>query len=283
MSVSINSPQLYHKVARIFGYWLRGFKGVDRILRMIHHPNKRKKKYIKTIVQGIPAGPFYNIETRWFTEWTTYFYGSQDKNIHNWIIKNCKKNWVSMDIGMNYGYFTCLLAKFTHSVHGFEPIDWIFKRAQENIKLNCYKNAYLYNLALSHKLGSVLINLPSLDDCNWGTSSIVHSSTSNNSILIPTQTLDEFIKIQNIKRLDFIKLDVEGAENLVLMGAKESLVRFNPIIIFEKNNESFSETFQFLFSLGYRFETLNGIQISSCNDSLMKLPDDILAIHQSRL
>jgi hypothetical protein len=51
-------------------------------------------------------------------------------------------------------------------------------------------------------------------------------------------TLDEVAAQQQLTRLDFIKLDVEGAEELVLRGAKLAIERWRPIVLFEVNSEA---------------------------------------------
>lgn len=274
MPSSVLSPRLHHKFARFLGLHFRGLKGIDFLLRSLHHPDKRTENYVRTIVSGVPEGALYEIETRWYTEWTTYFYGSQDAKIHQWIKDNAQRDWVTMDIGMNYGYFTCLLAKLCKSTYGFEPVEWLAERARSNLDLNKFDNAVVKNLALSDRRGTIELNLPSEDDSNWGTSSIVHKSSSSNSISVETTTLDEVCDLERISRLDFIKLDVEGAEHLVLKGGQRTLENFRPTIIFENNPESFGEIELQLQSLGYSLLNLNGIPVSSCRE----MPHDILAL-----
>ena len=55
----------------------------------------------------------------------------------------------------------------------------------------------------------------------------------------------------------FIKIDVEGAEHLVLACARETLARFRPAIIFENNAESSEKAASLLHSLGYDLSDLS--------------------------
>ena len=48
-------------------------------------------------------------------------------------------------------------------------------------------------------------------------------------------SIDNFVKKKNIKKIDFIKIDVEGHEYNVLQGAIKTINKFRPIIIFEFN------------------------------------------------
>jgi hypothetical protein len=56
---------------------------------------------------------------------------------------------------------------------------------------------------------------------------------STNRIVCNVDTLDNFIKSNSITRIDFVKIDVEGHELQVLMGAKESIGQFRPIMFVE--------------------------------------------------
>jgi FkbM family methyltransferase len=227
-------------------------KGIDRLLRALHHPDHRQADFFRTIAAAYPEGPKYHLESRWFTEWTTWFYGSQDRAIHRWIVKNARPDWVAFDIGMNFGYFTCLLASLCKDLHGFEPVGWLAGRARANVELNGFSNVTINELALSDHTGTAKLNLPDPTDSNWGTSSLVHRSSSPTAILeVPLDTLDIYCAARGITRLDFMKVDVEGAEHLVFRGAEKTLERLRPLIIFECNAESVAEAYALLEKLGY--------------------------------
>jgi hypothetical protein len=145
----ITDPGLLAHFGRWIGTRFRGVKGVDRLLRSLHHPDRRQAEFFRTVASAYPEGPKYHLESRWFTEWTTWFYGSQDRAIHRWIVKNARPDWVTFDIGMNFGYFTCLLASMCKDVHGFEPVGWLAARARANVELNAFQNVTINELALS--------------------------------------------------------------------------------------------------------------------------------------
>jgi FkbM family methyltransferase len=167
-------------------------------------------------------------------------------------VKNARPDWVAFDIGMNFGYFTCLLASMCKEVHGFEPVGWLAGRARANVELNAFANATINELALSDHAGTAQLNLPAPDHCNWGTSSLVHKSSSQTAVVeVPLETLDNYCAAHGVTRLDFIKVDVEGAEHLVFRGAERTLERLRPTIIFEFNEESGAESYRLLEKLGY--------------------------------
>jgi FkbM family methyltransferase len=282
MSTNINThrqPGLLHLLGRAIGTRWQGTKGVDRFLRTIHDPDHRQHSWMETVVKAWPNGPQYHLSTRWFTEWTTWFYGSQDKAIHSWIALHARPEWVAFDIGMNFGFFACLLAQRCSAVHGFEPVPWLAARARANAELNNFANLSIAEFALSEQPGEALLNLPSEDDCNWGTSSLVHQSSGKVTLKVPLETVDNYVDRQQLNRLDFIKIDVEGAEHLVLKGALITLKRHRPTIIFERNVESSEGAVTLLRSLRYRFHNL---QQESLSDDMKDWPHDVLAVPEDK-
>ena len=269
-------PGFIERSGRWLGTRFRGVKGIDRLLRALHHPDRRHAAFFRTVASAYPEGPKYHLESRWFTEWTTWFYGSQDRLIHHWIVKNARTHWVAFDVGMNFGYYTCLLASRCKEVHGFEPVGWLAKRARANVELNGFKNVTINDLALSDHAGRAQLNLPAETDSNWGTSSLVHKSSSpTDTVEVTLSTLDDYVASHGISRLDFMKVDVEGAEHLVFRGAEKTLERMRPTLIFEHNPESGSEASRLLQKLGYGLFDLNERPMSVHEAPL----HDVLAIY----
>jgi FkbM family methyltransferase len=269
-------PSTLHELARFLGTRFNGTKGVDRILRTLHHPDKRQNSWIKTTKRAYPKGPIFNLESRWFTEWTTLFYGTQDKHIHRWMVDNVAADWIAFDVGANFGYYTCLLAGLCRQVHAFEPVPWLADRMEGNVDLNGFRNVTINRAALSEAEGTVPLNLPDRSDANWGTSSLVHQSGRNHEqIKVPATTLDSYCR-QNNLRVDFIKLDVEGAEHFVLRGGLETLRRWKPRMVIENNRESFDEIRGVLHSLNYEIRSVTGAVLSE-QENATEL-HDIIAI-----
>jgi FkbM family methyltransferase len=271
-----SQPGVLIKLGRIIGTHMQGARGVDLLLRVIHHPDRRSKSCIETVAKAIPSGPKYRLSTRWFTEWTTWFYGSQDRAIHTWISAHMRPEWVAMDIGMNFGFFACLLADRCSAVHGFEPIPWLAERARANARLNGFSNLSVVESALSEKPGEAILHLPSDDDSNWGTSSLMHRSSGQSTLSVRVDTIDNYVAAECLSRLDFLKIDVEGAEHFVLFGAKRAIEQHRPAIIFEKNSESAQSAATWLRSLGYTFFDLRNVAVG---DDVSLWPNDILAVH----
>src|SRR6185503_10255674 len=122
---------------------------------------------------------------------------------------------------------------------------------------NNLTNVVFNELALADTPGELQFNLPREDSCNLGTGSLVHTGQGT-IVTVHAATLDDYCERAQMRRLDFAKIDVEGAEHLVLRGAERALRVFRPAIIFEWNADSFDEVRQILSRHRYRIHDLKG-------------------------
>jgi len=127
-----------------------------------------------------------------------------------------------VDIGANIGYYTLIAAKLVGNsgkVYAFEPEPDNYKLLCKNIEINGYTNIIPVNKAVSNKCG---ITKLFLDQVNSGNPSFSQDNVFEKagSVEVETVTMSEFFQHQKI---DFIKMDVQGAEGLIVDGAGEIL------------------------------------------------------------
>ena len=110
----------------------------------------------------------------------------------------------------------------------FEPSEENFKYLQRTAELN--KNIIPVKKGLSDKTTTQKFFLNTIG--NTGANSLMDKSGDKDfelaSELVETITLDDFVKENNLERVDFIKADIEGFERNMLMGAQETLKNFAP-------------------------------------------------------
>ena len=168
------------------------------------------------------------------------------------------KNSTVLDIGANIGNHSIFFAKMFKKVYAFEPNPVTY----EVLKINCNfisetKNIEPFNFGLSDIDGTLpfLIN-----HSNIGGSAIAkNEETSENIIDVSVKKLDD-LTIMNNTTIALIKLDVEGHELKVLEGAKNTLSKNKPAILFEQHPSDIvngsSDVVMFLQELGYDFFTI---------------------------
>jgi len=194
--------------------------------------------------------------------------------------KILKPENIVFDIGANFGYFTVLFSNIitTGGVHSFEPVPTAFRELKRNVELNNCKNVSLNQLAIGDKVATVKISFAK----RWG--SVLASISNKHDVFVKTYdctmtTLDEYILKHNIRHIDLIKCDVEGAEMLVLKGFQK-LNSFSklPIWLLETQEDTTKkfgylpkDIFIYLEKLGYRFYYATNGKLKSL-DSYEKLP-----------
>ena len=147
-----------------------------------------------------------------------------------------KKEMVVVDIGANIGYYTLKLAKLVGEkgkVYAFEPAPDNFSLLIKNIKVNNYENVFVVPKAVSNKTGKINLYL-----CveHTGDHRIFDSHDGRKSIEIETVALDDFFS--NNERIDFIKMDIQGAEYLALTGMKNLIQGNRKLIIISELSPS---------------------------------------------
>ncbi|MDR3346866.1 MAG: FkbM family methyltransferase [Campylobacteraceae bacterium] len=134
-----------------------------------------------------------------------------------------KSGDVVIDIGAWIGDFSAYAASKGATAYAFEPVQENYQLLSETAELN-NKKIYPIQKGLSSSEGEVLMYV------DGGSSSILAERSSNNAEreTIIITTLDKIVKEFDIKRIDFIKADIEGAERDMLRGAVWTLKHFAP-------------------------------------------------------
>ena len=165
-----------------------------------------------------------------------------------------------VDAGACYGIYTLAASKMVGRqgrVIAFEPASRAFRVLQKNVAMNGLTNVLAYPLALTETTGKArLYHHPKVGCDSLGRD----SSFTETAEEVATESLDNVLQKIQVDRVDVVKMDVQGAEELVLRGAKTILSSKHPIVIFEIYPEgtvplglSPYGAWEFLDSLGYKF------------------------------
>ncbi|WMW80545.1 FkbM family methyltransferase [Undibacterium cyanobacteriorum] len=195
----------------------------------------------------------------------------------NFVRSFLKKGDTFLDIGANIGWFTIVAAQCVGDegvIHAFEPRNTTFKYLEKTIAINgLEQRIFAHHCALGAESGKLRIVWGTQTSNPGGTWLVSRKAVSD---MLPTTThsyqdidvrrLDDFEQIQQVQ---LMKIDVEGAEPLVLKGSTELLRRSRPVILSEINeellrivgNSSSVELIDWMQTMGYDcFElTTNGL------------------------
>lgn len=181
------------------------------------------------------------------------------------FLAHLREGMCVFDVGANIGYYTLLAARAVGSsgrVYAFEPEPHNFALLTRNVAENGFANVQLVNAAVSDRTGVMRLHL---DDANFGAHSLEAGSvrtSSGRSVDVETVFLDRFAD----EALSFgagilVKVDVQGAEALVVAGAQRLLGLPNVTLFLEIWPEALERAqadagrlLAALEDLGFRFE-----------------------------
>ena len=165
-----------------------------------------------------------NLPIRW---WKCYFFKRLDPEMF-WVINNINKCDLAIDVGSNLGFYSYTLGKkFTH-VESFEPLVELSKFLREYNSKKITINDY----ALGNESGEAVITIPFINSNKEPSYAGIGAEKRYGNFekrIIPVKRLDDH-KYQGV---DFIKIDVEGFEQEVLLGAHETILQSKPLLLIE--------------------------------------------------
>jgi FkbM family methyltransferase len=145
------------------------------------------------------------------------FYGEYEALETRVVEETVRPDDVAIDIGANIGYFTLLCARRVGSggrVYSFEPEPDNFDLLTRNVALNKYSNVTLEKKAVSDRAGDARFYLSA---SNPGMHALHPQASPGVEIQVETITLDDYFSARD-RRVDVIKMDIEGAELGALRG-----------------------------------------------------------------
>jgi FkbM family methyltransferase len=181
---------------------------------------------------------------------------------------------VFIDVGANFGVYTLVASKLVGTagrVIAFEPTAESFATLRQNIALNHLVNVRSFQVAVAQEAGKAWLYH------GWdpvGNSLGMDPLCGDQGEEVQTAALDDLLEENDVDRVDVIKIDVEGAEELVLRGAIRSLTKYSPVVIFEFNPGCAARlglspyaARDLLESLGYEFVVLGDCAKSNNSES----------------
>lgn len=208
----------------------------------------------------------------------SFAYGSWEPEVVRSIQKHVKPKSRVLDIGAQSGFYSLLLSRLVGPegmVFAFEPLPANFRILEENVRLNNIQNVTIRGEAVSEHSGKIRFEFPHEEPSL--VAGPIFESDDLGTFQVPSVSLDDFVR-ETGHSIQFIKMDVEGAETAILRGAVESLKAFHPPMIIELHSDVSHKgphpAILLLETLGYRLEWLNEAGYR-CNVFAQWIPDNI--------
>lgn len=191
-----------------------------------------------------------------------------------------KPGSIVIDAGASYGQMSLAFSQMVGDegeVHSFEVSEYIIQYLKNTLSINNTKNIFLHNIALWHTSNQTLKMLKPTPFGWWysGLGVAINEETDYRMKIcktydVLTTTLDD---INFSKPISAIKIDVQGSDYAVLKGAKNTILKHKPLILFEyesfyddKFQISFKDYLDFLNDINYeiRVDIINNNHDFAC-------------------
>ncbi|CAI3225674.1 FkbM family methyltransferase [Clostridium neonatale] len=198
-------------------------------------------------------------------------YESEELNMVLKLLGMLDNESVIFDIGANLGWYTLNLKKDmkTRKIYSFEPIKETFDKLKQNLYINEIDENNIFNFGFFNENKKIEFFYDILAS---GASSLadLREVKTTQKVECNVRRMDDFVKDENINRIDFIKCDVEGSELFVYQGGIESIDRFKPIV-FSEMLRKWSNKFGYHPNDIINLFTKIGYQCYVINDKKLKL------------
>lgn len=158
------------------------------------------------------------------------------------------------DIGAHCGFFTLLSASLvgpTGHVVAFEPLPANLRYLREHVRLNQLANVTVMDAAVSDQCGTAWF-----DDVPERSSRVAGHLTAQGTLEVKTVALDALIEAGELPPPDFLKIDAEGAEMLILTASEHLITTRHPTVFLDAHGRKLhGECMEFLAAHGYDVRT----------------------------
>ncbi len=186
--------------------------------------------------------------------WHSKFYNPDVFEIH--------KNDTVFDIGANNGYFTSYAAKkaIEGKIYAFEPVPDLANKIKKTVALNNFTNVIVESIAL----GDTNSNRPLyVSKEHNGCHSLYERKGEMEEINVPVKTLEKYCEDKNIQKIDFLKMDCEGAEYEIIKESSSDFIKNKINLISMEchddiNTHTHEEIVKVLQNTGFTVKVSNG-------------------------
>lgn len=188
--------------------------------------------------------------------------GKLKENQTNITIACLRQGDVCLDVGTNIGYYTFVMSKCvgkTGQVYSFEPVPETFEYLNQNLAELKITNVKTYQMAISDQvaIGDLIYEFPcDLNACIKNQGFYILDDKLGQDMIpkceIQCITIEKFVEDNLLDKLNFIKLDCQGSDLLILQSSVDIIKRFKPKIICEALGDNLiKQTNEFFRDIGY--------------------------------
>jgi FkbM family methyltransferase len=204
---------------------------------------------------------------------------------HYFAIKLIKKGDIVIDLGANLGYYSLIFSKLTGvngKVYSIEPVELFRSVLSKNIRNR--SNVEIIPYAIGNNDNErIKMGVPITSAYFSHGRTHVLSSEEECSMIFEAEVMRPDSIFKNLERLDYLKCDIEGYENIAIPLFKELLIKFKPILQIEIAEENRVKLFSFLSELDYSVFEVKGEKLIRVYKEDSKTNGDLIFIDNQKI
>ena len=239
---------------------VRSLRGIPVLGRLIHgfshrliHPDE---KVWARIESGPAKGLWIELNPR---TGQSYARGETEIVVQKFIASRIKPGDVFYDLGANIGLFTLIAARSTGlngKVFSFEPDPANATRLRRNVAKNGFDKVSIQEVGIWSSTTELTFAVSPLSSPDRGVGTFMNVAPAEQQLAVHCVSLDDFAA--HMPPPTGVKCDVEGAEFEVVKGARTTLSRHRPWLLFEMHSpENNRDVLAFLAEFGYSFKQID--------------------------
>jgi FkbM family methyltransferase len=220
-----------------------------------------------TFGKGLPK-TVNGIDVKLPAKYIRYFPSNYEAENFAFLKTSCKRGAVVLDIGAHIGLFSTIAAKIAGNigkVFAFEPAPKTVPVLQQTIRINKLETVIEpINDAMGSSKGTITFYASDEEADNSNSLVSYKQDRKLNGVEVNVNTIDNFVLSRKLCHVDFIKIDVEGAEYDTLRGGKAVFEKFRPAFILaihpepiHKKGDCLEDIYDLLIALNYSIRCNN--------------------------
>ena len=227
------------------------------------------KLFHRILYRLLPLEGYLRVVSRLFFLYRALGIGRKGRALeYNYHLQQLvKEGDTVLDIGANLGYYTRPLADIVGNqgrVYAVEPVPVIFSVLKRNV--GGRKNVTLLNYALGSEERTIEMANDSVAAAGYfgtGRNFVSDGELSGDAIRFSAQMIRGSRLFADLKRIDFIKCDIEGYERVVIPELQPLIERHHPTVLIETDGETRHQIIKMFSQMGYRAYMLeNGKEVT---------------------
>ncbi|MGD8514891.1 MAG: FkbM family methyltransferase [Granulosicoccaceae bacterium] len=244
--------------------WPRAVSDNRFIRKLLYHRDLRKlfaalgPRFVIRDIDGVQL--YCDLEEGKGPGRTIIKYGEHDPFLMQLMKDFIRRDKAVIDVGANIGSYSLVASRYTAApVYAFEPEPFNYNVLLNNIALNNADNVHAYQKAASNEPGTLQLYL---NPFNQGDHRCYRSGEGRDCVDIEAVRIDDELAGEDISRIGFIKIDVQGFELMTVQGMRHILATVPGLrVITEFEADSMREAgyepgayLAFFAELGYRMQ-----------------------------